>query len=321
MVMYNDGANGFPSGSYVEIPKSNTNTRDYAVRVADVDDNGLKDIITASESGPNFVYKQTSLGVFSAVQLPVSTNSHYGIAVADFNNDSYPDIALSNGNGSAKLLMNDGSGNYPTATDLISGGTGSSIMVTEGDVDNDGDMDLVVCTNRHQPDKLYINDGTGTFTEVILPGSNKQGIAAGCADLDGDGYLDIVIGGEGQLDRILMNDGNGNYPTTVDIQESITNTKIMKFGDIDGDGDIDIVIAEDGSRGHLMLNDGSGNFPSRQVIATGIFEPWGLAVLGSGVVEENGGGVSIGSYGCSTFNGLTSSHFLSLYPTRNIELA
>ncbi|NIS75166.1 MAG: VCBS repeat-containing protein, partial [Deltaproteobacteria bacterium] len=73
-----------------------------------------------------------------------------------------------------------------------------------GDVEGDGDLDIIE-GNSGQPNRVWLNDGTGTFADSgqLLGSSDTTSVALG--DLDGDGDLDIVEGNFGQPNRIWLN--------------------------------------------------------------------------------------------------------------------
>lgn len=114
-----------------------------------------------------------------------------------------------------------------------------------GDVDGDGDLDLVV-GNWGQQNRLYLNSGAGTFTDVTasrmpVDGDNTTSLVLG--DVDGDGDLDLVIGNFQQQNRLYRNDGTGTFTaaTTVPLPLDSDRTTSVAMGDVDGDGDLDLV--------------------------------------------------------------------------------
>jgi hypothetical protein len=107
--------------------------------------------------------------------------------------------------------------------------SGWTKSVAVGDVDADGDLDLVV-GSENQPDVVYLNDGTGNFptgrafnTEV----DETNSVAVG--DMDADGDLDIVANGV-----MYLNDGAGNFPTS----RNFGGGQSEAVGDMDADGDL-----------------------------------------------------------------------------------
>ncbi|MFQ5570692.1 MAG: FG-GAP-like repeat-containing protein [Rhodothermales bacterium] len=150
----------------------------------------------------------------------------------------------------------------------------TSGSVALGDLDNDGDLDVVLTGTDETlapVTKMYRNNGSGTFEEVLgtgLPATRKNSIDLGDADNDGD--LDILIMGPTTSD-VFLNDGNLTFTRlgldlplvkTIGTAE-VVNTKASAWGDYDNDGDLDILISGIIDPRDVTLiyrNDGSGTF-------------------------------------------------------------
>jgi hypothetical protein len=129
-----------------------------------------------------------------------------------------------------------------------------------GDVDGDGDLDLLIA--RTGQDALWHNDGTGRFTEAAgaLPADGDDSLAVALADLDGDGDLDLALGNHGPA-RLLRNDGGGTFtPAPSTPPDRTARTPAVLLRDVDGDGDVDAFLAGADTRSALWLNDGAGAF-------------------------------------------------------------
>jgi hypothetical protein len=146
----------------------------------------------------------------------------------------------------------------------------SSARAQFGDVDNDGDLDLVFCNNgttrfgSGQP-RMYLNDGTGTFADATanLPvGNVSEQMDILFLDVDNDLDLDLFLGTRASApnqSRLWKNNGQGRYA----LQPGIPNDGAAysyDAGDIDGDGDLDLIGINAGpSNGELLLkNNGDG---------------------------------------------------------------
>ena len=147
-----------------------------------------------------------------------------------------------------------------------------------GDYDNDGDIDVFIVRGDIGPNLLYQNDGTGHFVDVALQAGlaytksasqNYRHSGPTFADMDGDGDLDLFIGGiEFDPAFIYSNNGDGTFTNVtsgsgIDLL-STQFTLSSAFGDYDGDGDLDMFLTHwgnpvdieaPGDTGHLWRND------------------------------------------------------------------
>jgi hypothetical protein len=134
--------------------------------------------------------------------------------------------------------------------------TAPSRTVTAGDLDRDGDVDLVI-GNANQPTSLWFNDGTGSFTASITT------LAAGphqtVGDVDGDGDLDLVTASDDVGNVVWFNDGTGALAGGPFFGSG--QATAIALGDLDRDGDLDVVEGNHaGQLDRVWSNNGSGAF-------------------------------------------------------------
>ncbi len=193
------------------------------------------------------------------------------IVIADLDGDNDLDVAtlggfsFPDGRAFIGVLLNDGAGAL-SAPAIIDAGdqVGLEFFIQDleaGDVDGDGDVDLVF-NGSFAPLTFVLNNGDGTFgpampTEFFNDLGQLNGQVE-IADLDGDGDADFVIANPL---RLVLNDGG--KLSAVDLPNG-TNGAQLTVGDLDGDGDVDITF---GSR--VFLNDGSASFTETGVIIPG----------------------------------------------------
>ncbi|MDZ4783459.1 MAG: FG-GAP-like repeat-containing protein, partial [Planctomycetia bacterium] len=134
-----------------------------------------------------------------------------------------------------------------------------SIDVAPGDIDNDGDTDLLVATLGPRGVIAYRND-RGAFTvaweNLGLPGTT----AAKLADLDGDDDLDAVFAASAGSTSVWWNDGNGGFEESGQ-RFPLTDNIALALADFDRDGDLDALLGQgSGLPSGLWFNDGQGQF-------------------------------------------------------------
>lgn len=141
-----------------------------------------------------------------------------------------------------------------------------------GDLDGDGDLDVIVTGSQHQ--SVWMNDGTGLFTAHSTTPTFGEGggRAISLGDMDSDGDLDAVVTNN-VTDTVWMNNGDGGMTPHTDSPEFDTGEGYDNaLGDIDGDGDLDVIVGRNNGGATVWVNDGKGNLvphPTNPVIGSG----------------------------------------------------
>jgi hypothetical protein len=232
----------------------------------------------AYDGQPDVLYHNRGDGTFEDVTVEMGVYNKdgraMGVGAADYDNDGYTDIFVSNDHMVNYLYHNKGGEIFEdrgimsgTAFNQVGEAT-ISMSVDFADYNNDGLMDLFVSDDVYC--SLYRNEGNGVFTEM----SYNAGIAVACGqfvgwassflDYDNDGDLDLFkVNGElkhlyGQEDQLFENNGEGMF-TDVSTQRGayFHEERVGRgacFGDYDNDGDIDAYIVNLEDYGVLLRN-------------------------------------------------------------------
>ena len=136
-------------------------------------------------------------------------------------------------------------------------GNARTFAVTTGDIDGDGDFDLIF--GNQGASTVFTNDGAGVFTDSGQSLGSADTDGSILVDVDGDGDLDAVFAEKGAGNTIWLNDGAGVFTDSGQSLGSVDSGAVVA-GDVDGDGDLDLFFANLTTENSLWINDGSGTF-------------------------------------------------------------
>ena len=250
----------------------------------------------ANNGGAGIAYRRTRSNadaLFDAIKLrpfyalpdmaatPLKSRGAPGVAVIDYDGDGDLDLYVTNGPGTANSLYQSqlkqgGGANFVdvAAAAGVAAASQDSTGTCFGDIDNDGDPDLLVL-GMMESNRLFRNEGNGTFTD-ITPASGLGGGALGhvsCSmgDVNGDGLLEVAIANAFDLSRqdaiftdafafnhpnqLFLNQGGNVFADVSDTsgiralygvpQGNATITWAVALVDYDRDGDLDLIHADD----------------------------------------------------------------------------
>ncbi len=194
---------------------------------------------------------------------------HNRVVAADFDGNGSVDLATER-----SVSFNDGTGTAFINPIVIA--TGATGFMDVGDIDGDGDIDIVAPTNSGDI-RILRNNGNGTFAApvtVSFSGTIFSASAVVLGDFDGDGDLDAAatVGfGVGTV-AILTNDGAGNFSASTSFAtNSNSGSSDVEAADIDGDGDLDLLVSKNFFQSDIVVlqNNGSGIFSNIGTVTVG----------------------------------------------------
>jgi hypothetical protein len=239
-----------------------------------------------------FVHRENDYVDFDREQLMPKMLSTEGpfMAVADLNADGLDDIFIAGAKEQpSQILIQQGNGSFARSNEklLAQDSVSEDIGAVFFDANGDRHPDLYIVTGGSEyseaapalEDRLYLNDGKGNFRKAVgaVPPLTLSGSRAAAADFDGDGAIDLFVGGRSVPGRygidpqsvLLKNDGRGHFTdVTNSAAPGLSNVGMVTdaaWVDTDGDGRKDLVVVGEWMPITIFHNAGRGKLVKTEV--------------------------------------------------------
>lgn len=298
----------WPDGktSIIDAPEANQRlTVDYAKANGQAVSYGTASLCkfkNTAEMGLRFEQKENEFNDYAVQLLIPQKQSTKGskLAVGDVNGDGLEDFYAGNAlNAPSALYVQQSGGQFEARSESL---WQSESKYEDGgaaffDADGDGDLDLYVSSTGYElpkdspllQDRLYLNDGNGNFSKAnkVLPQMRTASKSVAVADYDGDGDMDLFVGGNvvpGEYPRsprsfLLKNEG-GRF-----IDATASNASLMEVGmvseaiftDYDGDQDPDLLLVGEWMQPTFFNNNGGQFQPDENITGLENTSGWWFA--------------------------------------------
>ena len=233
---------GNGNGTFQSAVNFNVNTPEDLV-IVDVNGDTKLDLVVASNnSSKASVLLGNGDGTFQTAVSYSLPGEARGVAVADFNGDTKPDLALTNGllNGNTSILLGNGDGTFQAATNIATGSAPTGIIAK--DINNDGKQDLVVAVTASHVMGVFLGIGNGTFQSQVSYPVGQEPTQLVLDDFNGDGPADIItVNASGNSYSVLRGNADGTFQTAV-TSPARTSSWAPFSGDFNTDGKPDLAI-------------------------------------------------------------------------------
>ncbi|MFH2203946.1 MAG: right-handed parallel beta-helix repeat-containing protein [Elusimicrobiota bacterium] len=261
----------------------------------DLDNDGDLDFVAVNQGTFVQVYRNDGGGSFS---LPWDSNaegakSNYAVSLGDYDNDGDLDIAIGRANEANVVFRNNGNFNFGSAPVWSSSEADDTEGIAWGDYNNDGYLDLLAANLT--ANRVYRNNGDGTFTLVWTDSESENTNDAAWADYDGDGDLDFAVACEDCASRVYRNDGADTFTPVWNDGSPGGAGRSPAWGDVDNDGRLDLAFGYRSAANRVFRQNGTDSFgeiwndgrsDDSVSVALGDFNNDGLLDLASGNYAE-----------------------------------
>ncbi|MEM7201310.1 MAG: VCBS repeat-containing protein [Planctomycetota bacterium] len=246
----------------------------FAITAADLDGDGDVDVAAANNRSEDVsILRQEASGAFTAEPPLPTTEIPDFIVAADLDGNGLVDLLTAGGriiSGELTMFFQGVARGFPTGLTLPLVATPAALAA--GDLDGDGDLDLVAGNGTLGFDGelvMLYQDAPRTFSAALIQGAGRDPVALVIADLDGNGGQDVITAND-DVDRLEVRyqDTPRQFTTAVELPTGDAPNDVAA-ADVDGDGDLDLVVANSRSNDiTIFLQDAPRLFTAQPVLAT-----------------------------------------------------
>lgn len=247
---------------------------------ADIDQDGLQDIVTCGATGGNSRvswFSNLPVGGFGPRQVLSTVDRPFAcVAVADLNGDDLPDVLAGTETGYLLWYRNIGDGTFAPEAQIWQYSDWDVSSMLGMDMDGDGDTDVMFSDRYSNSVSWFRNDGSGGFTQGGgVPSTWDEPYSLHAHDMDQDGIDDILFAAAASDELIWVPvNGDGTMGSPARIDQASGGAVSVTVADLDGDGlkDVLAVSERDGDIAWYHA-DGDGTFSARPLIDRQVLQP------------------------------------------------
>ncbi len=244
LLFLGDGNGGFSSVDSL----SNPWDRSYSVSVADMDMDGVADLVVSNDRpDPKYVLLNDGNGNFTErIEFGDPNWPTRNSTIADLNQDGLPDIVVANRDNSPEgnnwVCLNETTEEFSLNCQSIVSGSATTISVA--DINGDGFQDLIIPYRDGGQSHIYEGDGTGAFVRGAAFGPDDASYRAAIAvDMNNDHLLDIVaINDRKRTSTLFYQTEDGLFGAGIRIDDGEMMPYALETADLDANGKNDIII-------------------------------------------------------------------------------